>query len=75
MKRLVPSGSCFRKLGEKRAKAGASSQVLMTAFLKSNNFLAGSDIPEKQENKYAVSNHVNDKSAVLKNHKNESTLP
>jgi len=30
----MPSGSHFGKMGEKRGKAAASSQVLVTAFLK-----------------------------------------
>jgi hypothetical protein len=62
----MSNGSDFKKLGEKRAKAAASSQVLVTAFLERNNFSAGSYISEKQENKYAVSKLVNDISPVLK---------
>jgi hypothetical protein len=53
-------GKCKRK----EQKAAASSQVLMTDFFKGNNHLPHSDIPDCHTRQSAMSENLNDKSAV-----------
>jgi hypothetical protein len=74
MKQQKRSGAHFRKLQEKGTKATASSQVVMTAFLKGSNPSESSDIPENQQNESVVSENLNDESAVSQDQENKSIL-